>query len=160
MKKMNNKGFMLTETLIVSTFLVTTLLFIYMQFNTVTNSYNTSFKYNTVNSMYALNNIADYIKTEEIDKLKNDLTNSEYIDISKCPNTYFKETEYCQVLFETLKVKTVIFTLENLKELKSKQTDLDQTIVDFIDYLNYDQTDGYRVIAEFNDNTFASLKVE
>ena len=141
MKKMNNKGFMLTETLIVSTFLVTTLLFIYMQFNTVTN-------------------IADYIKTEEIDKLKNDLTNSEYIDISKCPNTYFKETEYCQVLFETLKVKTVIFTLENLKELKSKQTDLDQTIVDFIDYLNYDQTDGYRVIAEFNDNTFASLKVE
>ena len=51
MKKKNNKGFMLVETLIVATFLVTTLLFIYVQFNNITRTYDTSFRYNTVNGL-------------------------------------------------------------------------------------------------------------
>ena len=65
MKKIDNRGFMLTETLIVATFLVTTLLFLYIQFNNVTKTYDTSFKYNTVNGLYAVNNIINYIKSVE-----------------------------------------------------------------------------------------------
>lgn len=162
MKKMNNRGFMLSETLIVATFLVTTLLFLYTQFNKVTKTYDTSFKYNTVNGLYSTNNIIDYIKTEGLDNLKIELLKEgiEFVDITSCHTDYFKEKDYCSVLIESLNIKTVIFTNENLTTLKSINTGLKQTIIDFIDYIKFEETDGYRVIVEFNDDTFASLKVK
>jgi len=161
MKKMNNKGFMLIETLIVATFLVTTLLFIYVQFNNITRTYNNSFKYNTVNGMYNVKNIIQYINNDGIDNLKNTLVgdNIYYIDITSCPNTYFSETEYCNILMNASNVKTVLFTNENLVTLKNNTDGLNQTMIDFINYINYETTTGYRIIIEFNDNTFASLKI-
>ncbi|MBE6144258.1 MAG: hypothetical protein E7169_01645 [Firmicutes bacterium] len=162
MKKMNNRGFMLSETLIVATFLVTTLLFLYIQFNKVTKTYDTSFKYNTVNGLYSTNNIIDYIKTDGLENLKIELLKEgiEFVDITSCHTDYFKEKDYCSVLIESLNIKTVIFTNENLTTLKSINTGLKQTIIDFIDYIKFEETDGYRVIVEFNDDTFASLKVK
>jgi len=56
-------------------------------------------------------------------------------------------------------VKTVLFTNENLVTLKNNTDGLNQTMIDFINYINYETTTGYRIIIEFNDNTFASLKI-
>ena len=162
MKKMNNKGFMLSETLIVATFLVTTLLFIYVQFNKITKNYDTSFKYNTVNGLYATNNIINYIKKDGISNLKKELSQEgiEYVDMTSCSTDYFSEVNYCSVLIDNLNIKTVIFTNENLTKLKNTETSLDQTIIDFINYINFKQVDGYRVIIEFNDKSLASLKIK
>lgn len=160
MKKIDNKGFMLTETLIVATFLVTTLLFLYIQFNNVTKTYDTSFKYNTVNGLYAVNNIINYVKSDGIDTLKTSINNVDYIDITDCSDVYFTEQNYCNTLMDTLKIKTVLFTKENLSSLKSSRTTLDQTMIDFIKFINYEEVTGYRIIIEFNDSTFASLKIK
>lgn len=160
MKKMNDKGFLLAETLIVATFLATTLLFLYIQLNNVVKSYYTSFKYNTANSLYAANNIVDYITSDGLDKLKTDISSNNYINITNCPNNYFKETNYCEILFDSLKVKTAIFTKEDLTDLKKSNIKLDQTMVDFINYIDYEKNDSYRVIVEFKDNTFASLRIK
>lgn len=161
MKKMNNKGFMLVETLIVATFLVTTLLFIYVQFNNITRTYDTSFKYNTVNGLYTTKNIIKYISTDGIDALKEGLTQDgvEFINITDCSETYFSENNYCSILMDFSNVKTVLFTNENLESLEDNNSGLDQTIIDFINYINYEKTPGYRIIIEFDDNTFASLKI-
>lgn len=160
MKKINNKGFMLAETLIVATFLVTTLLFIYVQFNNITKKYDNSFKYNTVNSLYITKNIINYISTDGVDRLKENVNYSPngFIDITNCQTQYFNETNYCTVLMNSSNVKTILFTKENLDGLK-ETTVLDQTIMDFINYIDYEAVEGYRVIIEFNDNTFASLKI-
>jgi len=156
MKKMNNKGFMLAETLVVATFLVTTLLFIYVQFNNVTNSYDTSFRYNTVNGLYATKNIVDFVKSDGLDNLKTSINaNGYYIDITNCSTAYFEEADYCQILFDTLKVKTVLFTKENLTELKNNTLGLTQTMIDFINYIDYDTVNDYRIIVEFEDNTLS-----
>ena len=32
-------------------------------------------------------------------------------------------------------------------------------MIDFIRYINYEKTDGYRIIVEFKDGTFATLRV-
>lgn len=161
MKKMNNKGFMLVETLIVATFLVTTLLFIYIQFNNIKRTYNNSFKYNTVNGLYTAKNIIKYISTDSIDILKTELAQDgvEFINITDCSNTYFTEENYCKILMNSSNVKTVLFTEENLDTLKNATTSLDQTMIDFINYVDYEKTTGYRIIIEFNDNTFASIKI-
>ena len=162
MKKINDRGFMLTETLIVATFLVTTLLFIYVQFNKITKTYDTSFKYNTINGLYAANNIKKYISNDGIANLKNALAGEsvDFVSISDCSNTYFKEVEYCQVLMNNSNIKTALFTKENLASLKSNTNGLDQTMIDFINYINDDGTSDYRIIIEFKDNTFASIKIE
>lgn len=161
MKKMNNKGFMLTEVLIVATFLVTTLLFIYIQFNNITRTYDNSFKYNTVNGLYNAKNIISYISNDGIENLKNGLSQDgvEFINITDCSNAYFTETEYCSILMSSANVKTALFTNENLETLISTTTNLDQTLTDFINYINYEGTNEYRMVIEFNDNTFASLKI-
>ena len=68
MKKLNKKGFMLTETLIVATMLITILLVMYVQFKTVIRSYQQSFKYNTINNSFYNASIelgADIIRLEE-----------------------------------------------------------------------------------------------
>ena len=61
MKKMNNKGFLMVEALIVSTFVVTVLIYFFVQFKKVDNSFEISYTYNTVNGLYAVNNISDYL---------------------------------------------------------------------------------------------------
>ena len=52
MKKNNNKGFMLLETMIVSAFIITTLTFLYVQFSNLKKSYEESFKYDSIPELY------------------------------------------------------------------------------------------------------------
>ena len=68
MKKLNKKGFMLTETLIVATMLITILLVMYVQFKTVIRSYQQSFKYNTINNLYSLYNVKKYVERDKSDQ--------------------------------------------------------------------------------------------
>ena len=49
MKK--NRGYVLFETLVVSTVILGTLVFLYIQLSSIKSSYNTSFKYNTVSAL-------------------------------------------------------------------------------------------------------------
>lgn len=165
MKKMNNKGFMLAETLIVATFLVTTLLFIYIQFNNITKTYDTSFKYNNVNGLYTAKNIIKYISTDGLENLKTSLDsdNGFIIDMTDCSSEYFNETEYCSALVNSSNIKTVLFTINNSEIINVNKIKgfipLEQTMMDFIGYIDFEGTDGYRIIIEFNDNTYATLKI-
>lgn len=160
MKKMNNRGFMLTETLIVATFLVTTLLFLYIQFNKVTKTYEDSFKYNTVNGLYATNNILDYLQKEGMGKLAEKLNGQTYVDFTSCSKDFFFEQSYCQVLLESLKVEKALFTKADLTNIKASHKGLDQDMVSFIDYLKDTSSLKYRLLVKFKDGTFASINVD
>jgi len=69
MKKNNIKGFVLAEVIIVSVVVITALTVMYMQFISVNNSYYRSFKYNTVDDLYATNNIRSFIEDDNLDNL-------------------------------------------------------------------------------------------
>ena len=71
---------MLTETLIVATLLITVLLFMYVQFKNVMRSYERSFKYNTINNIYALNNAKKYIESVNYVLMANSLFNKDYLE--------------------------------------------------------------------------------
>ena len=94
MKKKDNRGFMLTETLIVATLLITVLLFMYVQFKNVMRSYERSFKYNTINNIYALNNVKKYIESENYVLMANSLFNKDFLELNKCQSVYFKDQNY------------------------------------------------------------------
>ena len=80
MKKLDSKGFLLTELLVTATLVSTVLIFLYTQFYTIKRSYDTSFKYNTVNGLYALSNVRSFLEENDIYILTQGLNTTSYID--------------------------------------------------------------------------------
>ena len=70
MKKNNKKGFMLAETLIVSTFIVGVLLFIYIQLRNINNNYSKALAYNDVTAIYSANNIRNFLLQDNYEEIK------------------------------------------------------------------------------------------
>lgn len=165
MKKLNNEGFMLTETLVVATFVIATLVFLYTQFRTINQSYTTSFHYNNAEELYALDNVVSYLRGNGLDVIGPLAVVSEekYIDITSCNSQFLSETNYCTALIQSLNIKKVIITKESLEELKTimkNDNNLSEEMKKFINGINYDKEGtAYRLIAEFNNGTFATLKV-
>lgn len=163
MKKNNKLGFMLVETLVATTIIFSALIFLYIQFRTINNSYNKTFSYNTANSLYAVNHIKQYLLDTGYYDLTLALQDNEFIDITNCPVQYLTEITYCQSLFEKLSVKKVIFTKQDISDLKAlilQTRPLEEELINYINYIKYDdEIDKYRLIVQFNDDTYASLKV-
>lgn len=157
----NNKGFALTEVLIISTVVVGVLIFMYTQFKNINRSYQYSFRYDTVEGLYLTNNILQYISDNDYDNLVEKLEESEqkYLELEECDPEIFSTSTFCDMLFTKSKVDKVLFTKENLREFKSQMTDFDQ---DFQDYINQIQTSNnqtdYRIIVKYQNGTYASLR--
>lgn len=158
MKKMNSKGFMLTETLIVATLLVTVLLVVYVQFKSINRKISRSFEYNTVASLYNLYNVKLYIEQEKFTAMVSRLYLDDYIDITPCSSIYFNNPEYCDSVIRNAGIKKLIITKENLYSLIDKKPFYEE-LNNFIETIDYSKSDGYRLIAQFNNNTFASIRV-
>lgn len=158
MKKLGKKGFMLTETLIVSTMLITILIILYVQFKNVTRSFYASFTYNTVGSSYNLYNAKLYIEQSDYSLIAEKLKTNTYIDLTDCPGSYFTNTDYCETLFTKLGVTKIIMTNENLHSL-IEDNDFDGDFNDFLNSIDYESTDGYRLIGSFKDGTYASIRI-
>ena len=152
MKKRNNKGFVLLETLIVTVFISSVLIFLFVQFNSLNTKYEESNMYNKVEDLYALNNIANYIKEDWnlYDTIKNTDT---YIDLSNCEG--FTHTDFCKELLEKEKVE-ILLALPNKFDKKSI-IDFDDDVLDFIDKINPTGDEKYRLIAKFKDTTIKQI---
>lgn len=160
MKKNNKKGFIMAETIAVSAVVVTILVIIYAQFSSVYNSFYKTFKYNSVNNLYLARNVKNYVANNLNENLINSLNgDTYYVDLSSCPLAYLNNHSYCKALYEASDIETVIFTHENLDLLKESLNEVNvfkESMNNFIKYINY-SGDGYRIIIEFKDNTFATL---
>lgn len=145
MKKNNQKGFVLAEAFIVSTFVLGVLVFMFLQIRTIINGYDKSFSYNTVPGIYTAREIKKFIQRnynyhseDSGDYVILDSTNSDYTDIFKVSN-----------------VKTVVITKEDLTALETNAT-LSPKFQNYIKTLA--DSNGYQFIVEFNDDTFATIK--
>ena len=103
---------MLIETLIVTTFVSGVLIFLFTQLVTLRNNYDNSYKYNTVEELYSLRNIKDYLLTDvnSLNAIKTKVDEDGYIEITDC--SMFSEINYCLKLFELENIKK-IFVTEN-----------------------------------------------
>lgn len=158
--KKNSKGFVMAEAIIVSSIVVGALIFIYTQFISINNSYNKSFKYNTVNNLYASNEILKFLRSDNLDNIINEIQNNTYIDLSSCPTIFINDSDYCKYLIEALNIKTLIITRENLNMLKQELDNINvfsESMHSFIKNISYKNEGRYRIIVEFNDDTFATL---
>lgn len=162
--KKNNKGFMLIETLIVSISISGILIYLFFQFQNVNDSYNKSFKYNTINGLYGAGDIKENIKANGLTSIYNNANSSSFVDITNCSSTYFNNTNYCLKLNELLGVKTILVSKGNLSSTKTllansqNITKYSETLRDFINK-TADISSGYQLFVEYNDNTVASVVI-
>ena len=179
---MKKNGVMVVECIIASVVVLTAITILYSQIKGVNRSYNKSFNYDNVTSMYALSNFRTFLMNgDNYDKLVtklnenyNTITDSNdcnkyyiYVDCSYLSN---EAINYCDRLLDAMGITTsnsrprqIIFTKSNLNlnkscDLKDSSGKLRSTFIDYILTLKADDNDKrYMLIANFDDNTMASL---
>lgn len=178
MKKMNNKGFLMVEALIVSTFVVSVLIYFFVQFKKVDASFELSYSYNTVNGLYAVNNISVYLDNLYANNNDfKDLINGNIIspvisdttvaykviyDGGITNSNYLTCNTYCSNLMTSLNVKKAILASGDLNFLIAN-TDGDSFFTEKMrDYIKQEisrrlYNSDYKILVQFNDDTFASL---
>lgn len=171
MKKNNNKGFVLLETLVVSSFIITILIYLYVQFVSLKNSYDTSFRYDSIPNLYSLKQVDTFInKAYGYETFKSELAKSEnnnYLELykNKCDLEYFSNNNsYCNKLMENLNIKTLLIINNNLASIKTRFKEHNPYSNGLYKYLKTIDpvlaSKSYLLIAEFNDKSYAYLRVD
>lgn len=164
MKKNKRNGFMLIETLLVSTFVLAVLTYIFLHFSALKRSYDDSFKYNTVPALYGAKNINQIIvASSAYDTLKNQVqaNNLGYIQF-EC--AIVSNTSTCINLLNDLNVEKVYF-VNDLTFKDNVNTNMvifsnDNELYHFAKKIGYSENnEDYRLIVKYNDNTFATIAI-
>lgn len=153
----NNKGFMLLETLIVTSFVSFVLIYLFIQISNITSNYSTSLTYNMVDDIYALEDLKEYIISDEllVTYILNDLEDG-YISIDSCNSSLFTDVNYCQNLLNNLRINSFIISQNNLDELDFSPIQ-SEGIKKFISTLKNTNSSEYRIIAIIDKQRYASI---
>lgn len=168
MKKLNNKGIMLLETLVVSTFIITVLVYLYVQFANLKHNYDTSFRYDTIPGLYGLKEVDKFInKTYGYSDLKEEVDENKYIELYKngCNLIYFSDNySYCDTLMENLNIKYLLLVSSDLLTIKNslkENNKYSNGLYKYIRKLKYTVDDKkYILVAQYNDNSFSNIVIE
>lgn len=154
--KKNNMGFALVETVVVTAFVAGILIFLYIQFSNISSNYDESYNYNTVEGIYSLRNIRDYVLSDISvnEVIESTISNSGYIDITDC--SIFSDSEYCLKLLELENIERVIL-LYNYFDSNIFSTFNDE-FKKFINRISNTGKEKYRIIAEFDNSTYATIR--
>lgn len=157
MKKKLSGGFVLVETLIVTTFVAGVLIFLFIQLITLSNNYDNSYKYNTVEELYLLRNIKDYILKDlnSLDLIKSEVDEKGLVEITDC--SMFEEVNYCSKLIELSNIKTIFITQNYID--KTLFTDYNDELKNFVNRINGEGENKYRILAEFNNSRYATIRI-
>ena len=179
---MKKNGFMVVECVIASVVVLTVIILLYTQVKAIARSYNKSYNYDNVTSMYALSNFRTFLLNgDNYDKLLSDYFENKRNNSSNCGKNYVfikcdrfsgAASNYCDTLFSAMGInpshgmpRQIIFTSSNLEEIKAcdlrnDSGKLKSSFVDYILSLNSEEVkDKYLLIAEFDDETLASLYI-
>lgn len=162
MKKMNNEGFFLSETLIVATVVTAVVTLLYITIIGLLNSYSKRTYYNNVNSLYAADNVRTLMYEKGIDYFIEKLGTNKYYSVT-CNDfadaTYPGEEELCNYVYNygqkgneigSIVIDKVIFTKYDITPLKGYSdttTIIEGTTTDYINTIPIvTGTNDYRII--------------
>jgi hypothetical protein len=170
MKKFNNKGQVLIETLVTSVMIVGVLVYVFIQLRSVASNYNKTSHYNSVNALYAADSFRAFLFKDNFYgadgtgttsgllyyyRNKSNSATDHYLDLSdccgggKCDSTTGDDstngiinTGYCQSLLSDLKIKQVIMTMENTSTLISSVDNVSILDDGFKTFIKYQKYDS------------------
>lgn len=157
MKKMGNKGFALVETLIVAAFVMGILTLIFANYLPMMGKYEQRERYDDIDSVYhtyLIKNMLEYSDTSKLTKPSDG--GSVGIDCDIYNDTDY--LDYCQNLFSSTKVYSIILTTYNIKSFKDdiSSSSVNDSFADYILSLaNYNTKKSnpngydYRIIVQY-----------
>lgn len=159
--KKNRQGFTLIETLLVSTFVVGTLIYLFVQFSNIKKTYDIGFERDTVPHLYYVQNIQTYLGNTDLSNITSALETNDYIEIESCSFT-IGSASYCRELMKMAGVsKAIVVTsdLEGFQErLEQGKNPFSEKMYQYILNLSPPRIEANRIIVEFEDGTVASLQ--
>ena len=167
--KKDNRGFLLAESLVVSTFVLTVLILLFIQFSNLTTNYKNSYNYNNVESIYDLSSVASYLQTNNYNLASNLTTSKPYVIVfqdGSCNMDAGIVDSFCDNLINKMDAKTVIYTYSDINVIQNyvsskEDSNINQKLRDFISRVETGviQNKG-RLFAEFNNGTFATIGMD
>lgn len=167
--KNNNRGFLLAESLVVSTFVLTVLILLYIQFSNLTTNYKNSYNYNNVESIYDLSSVSSYLLDNNYN-LSEQLTESKpYVIVYKdgsCNSEAGIVDSFCDSLIRKMDAKTIIYTSSDISIIKNyisshDDSNINQKLRDFISRVETNTVlNKGRLFAEFNNDTYATIAMD
>ena len=156
MKRINNKGYVLTEILVVTVVVIVAFLAIYVNYYPMLGEYERRTEYTNLEPKYSLFYmkrlyLTSYQNGEEILEEFRANDNLKYIDLLKtegnklvCKSEYVDDVELCNSLVEQHGIKRLIVTEYNIDDVKN--ISIEKNFDKYIDYLpNYKYTNDKRL---------------
>ncbi|MDD4036708.1 MAG: LamG domain-containing protein [Bacilli bacterium] len=167
MRGMDKKGFILTETLVVSVVLLVSFTFVFTQFLTIFASYKLFENYKDVDALYTSINIERFITQDNTENLTNRLEVNKlggkpYYEFTNCQEDVFVFFNQCLTIINESHVARafiVDYDLSNLVEF-NYDNDFSYELKKYIEFLNKEKEvnliGDYRIIIEMDNGNFAS----
>ena len=168
----NNRGFLLAESLVVSTFVLTVLIFLFVQYQNLMTTYKNNTDYNNPEAIYNLGSFGQYLNADpsRLTSLSNSLGSNAYIRVydksSGGCNVNLGLGTFCDTIFNAAGAKKVIYAGSDLTNLKNyiKNNDdsyLNQSLRDFIRRIDADAIENKgRLIAQFDNGYYATVALD
>ena len=179
---MKKNGIMVVECIIASVVVLTVIILLYTQVKSVSRTYTKSYNYDNAGSLYALANFRTFLLSDDnYDRLLSAYNTNKRTNSSDCGKLYIyvscnifsgASINYCDTLLNAMGITTtnarprqIIFTSTDISgfktcNLKDDSGFLKSTFVDYILALNSTEVKNkYMLIAEFDDDTLASLNI-
>lgn len=168
----NNRGFLLAESLVVSTFVLTVLIFLFVQYQNLMTTYKNNTDYNNPEAIYNLGSFGQYLNADpsRLTSLSDSLGSNAYIRVydksSGGCNVNLGLGTFCDTIFNAAGAKKVIYAGSDLTNLKNyiKNNDdsyLNQSLRDFIRRIDADAIENKgRLIAQFDNGYYATVALD
>lgn len=145
--KKNSNGFTILETLITSTLVISTLVFLYVQFNNLERNYDDSFRFNTVNGIHKAKELSKYYQINPDKKCAYGVS----ICLNESNDVYNILNIQNSFLMSDLKTSEIDFS--------KIQDTCDEGCKRFIKRIKTDTTDT-RLVVKYKDGTYASVLIK
>lgn len=158
---LDTKGFLLMETLLVSLTIAGILLYMYVQYSRITDSYHRLSNYNSVEKLYRAGNLKKLLIIGDEDSFYNE------VDVGMYPPNSYKEK-----IKGVYKLENINFTTNNTKILDNLDvegayivkgdadlTKVDATFGPFLKALPTVGKDDYQLIVKYKDGEFAAITI-
>lgn len=146
MKKLNNKGFVLMETLIVSVFVMSLFMVLYTDLFPLLGEYKRRENYDDIDSKYTAHYIRMMVLENGTEQLTNGVLNNGYVDMMNCSSEYFTDTNYCITLKEKFNITKMYLAEYNIKKIKEFASNLPNTENENLEFKEY-----MKYLQEFDD---------
>lgn len=187
--KKNKNGFVLFETLVVASFVLGALIFLFAQFSNIKKNYEITFRYNTVPGLYNLKVLSNYISNKSyyanfVSNMSLEGRSGYYVIKAERIRNGVRDDincsdggdEFCDEIINKINAKTVVLLESNMTNFQNHLKQLSNRFSDETKKLSYEGFDEEfrefllsqevetidrqdRIAVEYNDNTFAIIAI-